>query len=104
MPVRSPLNPEAITGNPPASLESFQNFISGGSSVGQSTVSASGQQDIGFQRASVKAVNPDISSIVNTISSNIQNELNSTLQNVTNIVNRNVSDKIKDNNNCRSWG
>jgi len=98
MPVRSPLNPEAITGNPPASLESFQNFISGGSSVGQSTVSASGQQDIGFQRASVKAVNPDISSIVNTISSNIQNELNSTLQNVTNIVNRNVSDKIKDNN------
>lgn len=98
MPVRSPLNPEAITGNPPASLESFQNFISGGSSIGQSTVNAAGQQDVGFQRASVKAVNPDISSIVNTISSNIQNELNSAIQNVTNIVNRNVSDKIKDNN------
>lgn len=98
MPVRSPLNPEVITGNPPASLESFQNFISGGSPIGQSTVDAAGQQDIGFQRASVKAVNPDISSIVNTISSNIQNELNSAIQNVTNIVNRNVVDKIKDNN------
>ena len=98
MPVRSPLNPEAITGNPPASLESFQNFISGGSPIGQSAVDAAGQQDIGFQRASVKAVNPDISSIVNTISSNIQNELNSAIQNVTNIVNRNVVDKIKDNN------
>lgn len=98
MPVRSPLNPEAITGNPPASLDSFQNFISGGSPIGQSTVDAAAQQEIGFQRASVKAVNPDISSIVNTISSNIQNELNSAIQNVTNIVNRNVSDKIKDNN------
>ena len=98
MQVRSPLNPEAITGNPPASIESFQNFISGGSPLGQTTVDAVGKEDIGFQRASVKAVSPDVSSIVNTISNNIQSELNNAIQNVTNIVNRNVTDKIKDNN------
>jgi len=98
MSVRSPLNPEAITGNPPASIESFQNFISGGSPLGQTAVNAVGKEGVGFQRASVKAVSPDVSSIVNTISNNIQSELNNAIQNVTNIVNRNVSDKIKDNN------
>ena len=98
MPVRPPINPEAITGNPPASLDSFQQFITGGSPIENSVVDAAGQQNVGFQKATVKAVNPDISSIVNTISSNIQNELNSAIQNVTNLVNRTVSDKIKDNN------
>lgn len=98
MPLRSPLNPELIAGNSPASLDSFQNFITGGSQIGQSVISGASTEDFGFQRASVKPITPDINSIVNTISSNVQNELNSTIQNITNLVDRRVDDRIKDNN------
>lgn len=98
MPLRSPLNPELIAGNSPASLDSFQNFITGGSQIGQSVISGASTEDFGFQKASVKPITPDINSIVNTISSNVQNELNSTIQNITNLVDRRVDDRIKDNN------
>ncbi len=96
MPAISPaINPQAIVGNRPKSTGSFQNFISGGSPLGTSVVSNASNKIVGFERAAVKPVIPDINSIVNTISSNILNQVDNSIRNATNIINQSTDAKIQ---------
>lgn len=96
MPAISPaINPQAIVGERPKSTQSFQNFISGGSPLGSSVVSNAANKIVGFERAAVKPVVPDINSIVNTISSNILNQVDNSIRNATNIINQTTDTKIQ---------
>jgi hypothetical protein len=96
MPAISPaINPQAIVGNRPTSTQSFQNFISGGNPLGSSVVSNAANKIVGFERAAVKPVIPDINSIVNTISSNILNQVDNSIRSATNIINQNTDAKIQ---------
>jgi hypothetical protein len=96
MPAISPaINPQAIVGNRPTSTQSFQNFISGGNPLGTSVVSNAANKIVGFERAAVKPVIPDINSIVNTISSNILNQVDNSIRSATNIINQNTDAKIQ---------
>jgi hypothetical protein len=99
MPIKSPLSPQTIVGKKPTNFQSAQNFISGGSPLGSSVVASAANKIVGFQRANVKPVTPDISSIVKTISSNILSEVNTRIENVSNLVNRETDKKIRDSNN-----
>ena len=96
MPAISPaINPQAIVGERPKSTQSFQNFISGGNPLGSSVVSNAANKIVGFERAAVKPVVPDINSIVNTISSNILNKVDNSIRNATNIINQTTDTKIQ---------
>ena len=96
MPAISPaINPQVIVGERPRSTQSFQNFISGGSPLGSSVVSNAANKIVGFERAAVKPVVPDINSIVNTISSNILNQVDNSIRNATNIINQTTDTKIQ---------
>ncbi len=95
MPVSSLLSPEKIVGGRRVSLDSFQNFVSGGAPLGSSVVSSAANNVVGFQRASVRPATPDLNSIVNTISSNILSQVSSQIESVTNITNKNVDAKVQ---------
>jgi hypothetical protein len=94
--VKSPLNPTTIAPERRGSVQSAQNFISGGAPLGSSIFSAAANKIVGFERgsASVSPRVPDFGSIINTLSSNIlnnvQNSLQSINQNITNVVNENL--------------
>ncbi len=96
MAIKSPLNPTTIAPERRGSVQSAQNFISGGAPLGSSIFSAAANKIVGFQRgaASVSPRVPDLGSIINTLSSNIlnnvQNSLQSINQNITSIVNENL--------------
>lgn len=95
MAIKSALRPESIVRTKPKSVQSAQNFISGGALLGSSVVSSAANKIVGFQRAAVKPVAPDINSIVSTISSNILNQVDNSIRNATNITNRQVDGKLK---------
>lgn len=95
MAIKSALRPESIVKTRPKSVQSAQNFISGGAPLGSSVVSSAANKIVGFQRAAVKPVTPDINSIVSTISSNILNQVDNSIRNATNITNRQVDGKLK---------
>lgn len=96
MAVTSILNPESIVGNRPTRTpEQFQNFISGGSSIGTSVIQSAANKIVGFQRAAVRPVIPDVNSIINSISSNIVNNVDNSIRNATNISNRTTDSKIE---------
>ena len=95
MAIKSALRPESIVRTRPKSVQSAQNFISGGAPLGSSVVSLAANKIVGFQRAAVKPVTPDINSIVSTISSNILNQVDNSIRNATNITNRQVDGKLK---------
>jgi uncharacterized protein (UPF0147 family) len=95
MAIKSALRPESIVRRNPRSVQSAQNFISGGSPLGSSVVASAANKIVGFQRAAVKPVTPDINSIVSTISSNILNQVDNSIRNATNITNRQVDGKIR---------
>jgi uncharacterized protein (UPF0147 family) len=95
MAIKSALRPESIVRTRPKSVQSAQNFISGGTPLGSSVVSSAANKIVGFQRAAVKPVTPDINSIVSTISSNILNQVDNSIRNATNITNRQVDGKLK---------
>lgn len=96
MAVKSPLNPATIAPERKTSVQSAQNFISGGAPLGSSVFSAAANKIVGFQRgaASVSPRVPDLGSIISTLSSNIlnnvQNSLQSINQNISNIVTQNL--------------
>jgi len=95
MAIKSALRPESIVRTRPKSVQSAQNFISGGTPLGSSVVSSAANKIVGFQRAAVKPVTPDINSIVSTISSNILTQVDNSIRNATNITNRQVDGKLK---------
>lgn len=95
MAIKSALRPESIVRTRPTSVQSAQNFISGGSPLGSSVVASAANKIVGFQRAAVRPVTPDINSIVSTISSNILTQVDNSIRNATNITNRQVDGKIK---------
>lgn len=95
MAIKSALRPESIVRTRPKSVQSAQNFISGGSPLGSSVVASAANKIVGFQRAAVRPVTPDINSIVSTISSNILTQVDNSIRNATNITNRQVDGKIK---------
>lgn len=95
MAIKSALRPESIVRTRPRSVQSAQNFISGGSPLGSSVVASAANKIVGFQRAAVRPVTPDINSIVSTISSNILTQVDNSIRNATNITNRQVDGKIK---------
>lgn len=99
MAISPSINPQAIVGNRPKSIQSFQKFISGDSPLGSSVVSSAANNIVGFQRASVRPAAPDINSIVSTISSNILNQVNNSIKNATNIINRSTDAKIQSSQN-----
>jgi hypothetical protein len=95
MAIKSALRPESIVRRNPINSQSAQNFISGGAPLGSSVVSSAANKIVGFQRAAVKPVTPDINSIVSTISSNILNQVDNSIRNATNITNRQVDGKLQ---------
>ena len=98
MAVRSPLNLGTIVKERPTTALAAQNFITGGSPLGQGIVASAANKIVGFQRgaAGVAARPPDLSSIIQTLSTNILNNVESRVQsinqNVTQTVNKTISD------------
>lgn len=100
MPTISPaINPQSVLPKRQTTMESAQNFISGGSVLGSSVVSSASNKIVGFQRAAVRPATPDINSIVSTISSNILNQVDNSIKNATNIINKNTDLKIQNSEN-----
>lgn len=93
MAVKSAINPGAIANSKPIRVSAAQNFITGGTPLGESVLTSAANKIVGFQRgaAQVSARPPDLGSIINTLSSsiisNVENRLQSVNQNVVNIVN-----------------
>ena len=93
MAVKSAINPGAIANSKPIRVSDAQNFITGGTPLGESVLTSAANKIVGFQRgaAQVSARPPDLGSIINTLSSsiisNVENRLQSVNQNVVNIVN-----------------
>jgi hypothetical protein len=91
--VKSAINPGAIVNSKPIRVSAAQNFITGGTPLGESVLTNAANKIVGFQRgaAQVSARPPDLGSIINTLSSsiisNVENRLQSVNQNVVNIVN-----------------
>jgi hypothetical protein len=92
--VSSLLNPSRIVRERPTTAAAAQNFITGGSPLGQGVVASAANKIVGFQRgaAGVAAKPPDLNSIIQTLSSNIltnvENRVQSVNKNVTQIVNQ----------------
>ena len=98
MAISSPLNPSTIVKERPTTALAAQNFITGGSPLGQGVVASAANKIVGFQRgaAGVAAQPPDLSSIIQTLSTNILNNVESRVQsinqNVSQIVNKTIGD------------
>jgi hypothetical protein len=96
--ISSPLNPSTIVKERPTTALAAQNFITGGSPLGQGVVASAANKIVGFQRgaAGVAAQPPDLSSIIQTLSTNILNNVESRVQsinqNVSQIVNKTIGD------------
>ena len=98
MAISSPLNPATIARERPTTAAAAQNFITGGSPLGEGVVASAANKIVGFQRgaaAGVAARPPDLNGIIQTLStsilSNVENRVQSVNQNVTQIVNKTIS-------------
>ena len=94
MAVSSLLSPEKIARSPRGNVQSAQNFISGGSPIGTSVVQSATNKIVGFERAQVKPVTPDINSIISSITNNVLSSVDNTINSATQIINNNVDNKI----------
>ena len=92
MAISSPLNPATIARERPTTALAAQNFITGGSPLGQGVVASAANKIVGFQRGStgVAARPPDLNSIIQTLSTNILNNVENRVQSVD----RNVSQTV----------
>jgi hypothetical protein len=95
--ISSLLNPGSIARERSTTAEAAQNFITGGSPLGEGVVASAANKIVGFQRgaAAVAARPPDLNSIIQTLSSNIltnvENRVQSINQNVTQVVNQKIA-------------
>ena len=94
MAVSSLLSPEKIARSPRGTIQDAQNFISGGSPIGYSLVQSASNKIVGFQRAEVRPVTPDINYIISSITNNILSSVDNSIKNSTQIINNNVDNKI----------
>jgi len=94
--VSSLLNPSKIVRERPTTAAAVQNFITGGSPLGQGVVASAANKIVGFQRgaAAVAARPPDLNSIIQTLSSNILNNVENRVQSVNKNVTQIVNQKI----------
>lgn len=97
MAISSALNPASIARERSTTVSAAQNFITGGSPLGEGIVASAANKIVGFQRgaAAVAARPPDLQGIIQTLSTNIlnnvENRVQSINQNVTRLVNDNIS-------------
>ena len=96
MAVSSLLNPDTIVRERPTTAAAAQNFITGGSPLGEGVVASAANKIVGFQRGAtaVAARPPDLQGIIQTLSTNILNNVESRVQsinqNVTQLINSNL--------------
>jgi hypothetical protein len=87
--ITSTLNPKAIVKNPPASLESFGRFISGGGRGDSfSGISNAANKIVNFNRSSsgVVPITPNIGGLISSISTNILNSVDNSVRSTTNFL------------------
>lgn len=97
MAIRSPLNPGVIAPERKATPQKLQNFISGGAPLGSSVFTAAANNIVGFTRgAAVAPRQPNLGSIIQTLSSSILSNVESKVQNINQTVNQIVNERIGD--------
>jgi muramidase (phage lysozyme) len=100
--ISSLLNPGSIARERSTTAEAAQNFITGGSPLGEGVVASAANKIVGFQRgaAGVVARPPDLSGIIQTLSTsilnNVENRVQSINQNVTQVINKTTSGLERD--------
>ena len=98
MAISSVLNPGTIVRERPATALAAQNFITGGSPLGEGIVASAANKIVGFQRgaAAVAARPPDLQGIIQTLSTsilnNVENRVQSINQNVVQRINETIGD------------
>jgi GH24 family phage-related lysozyme (muramidase) len=96
--ISSVLNPGTIVRERPATALAAQNFITGGSPLGEGIVASAANKIVGFQRgaAAVAARPPDLQGIIQTLSTsilnNVENRVQSINQNVVQRINETIGD------------
>ena len=96
MAISSALNPASIARERGTTAAAAQNFITGGTPLGEGVVASAANKIVGFQRgaAGVAARPPDLNGIIQTLSTsilnNVENRVQSINQNVTQIVNKTI--------------
>jgi hypothetical protein len=94
--ISSALNPASIARERGTTAAAAQNFITGGTPLGEGVVASAANKIVGFQRgaAGVAARPPDLNGIIQTLSTsilnNVENRVQSINQNVTQIVNKTI--------------
>ena len=95
MAINSPLNPGTIASQRRSTPEKAQNFISGGSPLGSSVFTAAANNIVGFTRgAGISPRQPNLGSIIQTLSSNILNNVQGQIQNINQNVTQIVGDRL----------
>jgi ribosomal protein S7 len=102
--VSSTLNPQAITKSRPATPNSFGSFMTGESSLGNSSsLTEASNKIVKFSNPTVSTVPLDISSLLTNISTNILNQVDNSIKNTTNFIKTDINrDFEKQLNNLRS--
>jgi len=90
--VSSTLNPQAITKSRPATPNSFGSFMTGKSSLGNSSsLTEASNKIVKFSNPTVSTVPLDISSLLTNISTNILNQVDNSIQNTTNFIKTDIN-------------
>lgn len=84
--VSSTLNPQAITKNSTATLDSFGTFMTGGSLSTNSPISSAANKVVNFNRPGVSPLAPNINSLISNISTSILNQVDNSIKNTTNFI------------------
>jgi ribosomal protein S7 len=102
--VSSTLSPQAIIKSRPATPNSFGSFMTGESSLGNSSsLTEASNKIVKFSNPTVSTVPLDISSLLTNISTNILNQVDNSIKNTTNFIKTDINrDFEKQLNNLRS--
>lgn len=98
MAVSSLLNPDTIVRERPTTAAAAQNFITGGSPLGEGVVASAANKIVGFQRGAtaVAARPPDLQGIIQTLSTNILNNVESRVQSINQNIVQTINGTIGD--------
>ncbi len=97
MAVSSVLNPSSIVRERSTTAAAAQNFITGGSPLGEGVIAMAANKIVGFQRgaAGVAARPPDLQGIIQTLSTSILNNVENRVQSINQNVQQTVVKTIK---------